>query len=89
MKICASVLVRLDRAGQTGRGPATPLIGSTPRLRRSPAIGQHLVLMVAAAIDTGDAHPQFAAGVGAVGFRQHAVQQVPDLRCAGSPGSTS
>ena len=43
------------------------------------AISQHLVLMVAAAIDTDDAHAQFAAGVGAVGFRQHAVQQVPDL----------
>ena len=37
------------------------------------------MLVVAAAIDAGDAHPQFAAGVGAVGFRQHAVQQVPDL----------
>jgi len=27
---------RLERAGQIGRGPATPLIASTPRLRRSP-----------------------------------------------------
>jgi hypothetical protein len=44
-----------------------------------PAIGQHLVLVVAAAVDAGDAHPQFATGFGAVGFRQHAVQQVPDL----------